>query len=73
MRENRTIKYHTKAIIGRAGRTVIKFDSISSVKDAGFNRSAVQNVLVGLSKTHAGYTWEYDTCPCHSKKTHKKK
>lgn len=35
------------------------YPSVSSVKHDGFNRSAVKNCLIGLTKTSGGYHWEY--------------
>lgn len=35
------------------------YKSISSVKQDGFNRCAVRNCLLGISKTSGGYHWKY--------------
>ena len=48
-----------KPIVGQLGDKTIKFRSSIDAGRNGFNASAIRNCLIGLSKTHKGYTWNY--------------
>ena len=39
----------------------IKFKSVNSVKEYGFEPSCVSNCCNKKRKTHKGYTWEFET------------
>jgi len=49
---------NSKPIIGKKEGKVLKFKSSLDAEKNGFNSSAIRNCLIGLSKTHQGYTWE---------------